>query len=84
MMSIAMSPEYLLYYLPLLVAVSLVLAELGMNMANSFCDMPSHMLSGLPVFMLIVAGFIGARHVVCLAENAVLVLVLKNADGGVG
>ena len=59
-MSIPMSPEYLLYYLPLLVAVSLVLAATRHELPQFIIRQAVSHAVWFTVFMLVVAAVLFA------------------------
>ena len=57
-MSVPMSPEYLLYYLPLMVSVALVLAATRHERTDLIIKQAISQTIWFTVFMLIVAGLL--------------------------
>jgi len=57
-MSVPMSPEYLLYYLPLMVSVALVLAATRHERTDLIIKQAISQTIWFTVFMLIVAGIL--------------------------
>ena len=64
-MSVPMSPEYLLYYLPLIVAVALVLAATRHERTDLIMKQAVSQAVWITVFMLVVAGLLwGATQLI--------------------
>ncbi len=64
-MSVPMSPEYLLYYFPLIVAVALVLAATRHERTDLIIKQAISQATWFTVFMLVVAGLLwGATQLI--------------------